>query len=446
MRISYFIISLFLALIASQAWAGNTHEFLLENGLKLIVKEDHRAPVVMSSVWYKVGASNETLGITGISHALEHMMFRGTPSFGPGELPRIIADNGGEENASTWADLTNYYEKLPADKLAISFQLEADRMQHLSLEKQAFEKEIQVVMEERRLSTDDDPQQKTLERFNAAAHIASPYHHSVIGWMNDLKNMQVEDLRQWYKTWYTPNNATVLVIGDVKPEEVYVLAKQYFGPAQPRTLPIIKPEKEVEPLGKKEISVALPAKLPWLILGYNVPSLVTAQPIEEAYALEVLATILNGGDSARLPAKLVRATQIAVSTSANYELYSRLDGLFTLSATPSQKSTLQQLEAALLTEIKNLQTTPITSAELARVKTGLIASKVFEQDSIQAQATEIGDLMSIGRSWQDADAYQQRVEAVTAAQIQAVAKKYLVEQRLTIGKLQPLTMDAIKKG
>ena len=436
-----YIFAIFLILFSSSIWAGNIHEFKLQNGLKLIIKEDHRAPVVFSSVWYKVGASNEPLGITGISHVLEHMMFRGTPTFGPGELPRIIADNGGQQNASTWADFTNYYQELPAEKLAISFQLEADRMQHLSLDEQAFKQEIQVVMEERRLSTDDNPNQKTLERFNAAAHIASPYHHSIIGWMNDLQNLRIEDLKQWYQTWYTPNNAIVLVIGDVKPEQVYTLAQHYFGPLPSRPLPLIKPQKEIEPLGKKEISVALPAKLPWLLLGYNTPSLLTAVPSPEAYSLEVLAAILSGGDSARLPARLIRAKQIAASTSVNYDLYSKLDGLFTLSALPSQKTNLQQLEAALLTEIKNLQTKPVSSEELARAKTGLIASKTFEQDSISTQAIEIGTLVSLGRSPQDADAYPERIQAVTSQQIQAVANKYLTEQRLTIAKLQPLTMQ-----
>lgn len=429
-----------LSLLTSLALGGDTQEFTLQNGLKLVVKEDHRTPVVFSSVWYRVGSSYEPLGITGISHALEHMMFRGTPSFGPGELSRIIADNGGEENASTSDDFTNYYEELPADKLEISFKLEADRMQHLSLDAQAFSKEIQVVMEERRLRTDDDPESKLFERFCATAYIASPYHHSTIGWMNDLANMQVTDLRQWYQTWYAPNNATVLVVGDVKPHEVHALAQQYFGPLPSRSLPPVKPQKEVEPLGKREVRVAIPAKLPYLLLGYNVPSLVTSESLSDAYALEVLAAILNGGDSARLPAKLVRAKQMAASTSVNYDVYSRLDGLFTLSAVPTAKFSLEQLEGALLTEINNLKAKLVTPPELARAKTGLIASKTFQRDSIRAQATEIGDLISVGLSWQDADAYPQRVQAVTATQVQTVAKKYLLDQRLTVGKLQPLAM------
>lgn len=434
------IIGSLLILLNSLAWAGDTQEFTLANGLKLIIKEDHRTPVVFSSVWYRVGSSYEPQGITGISHALEHMMFRGTPTFGPGELSRIIADNGGEENAATSEDLTYYYEKLPADKLAVSFKLEADRMQHLSLDEQAFNKEIQVVMEERRLRTDDDPQSKLFERFCATAHIASPYHHSTIGWMNDLVNMRVTDLRQWYQTWYTPNNATVLVVGDIKPHEVLALAQQYFGPLPSRPMPAVKPQKEVEPLGKREVQVTLPAKLPYLLLGYNVPSLVTAESLPEVYALEVLAALLNGGDSARLPARVVRATQMAASTSVNYDLYSRLDGLFILSAVPTAKFNLEQLEAALLSEVNNLKRKPVTSQELARAKTGLIASKTFQRDSISVQATEIGNLISVGRSWQDAGAYPQRIQAVTAAQVQTVAKKYLVEERLTVGRLEPLAM------
>ena len=442
----WIIIGLLLPLFNALAWAGDTQEFTLANGLKLIVKEDHRSPVVFSSVWYRVGSSHEPLGITGVSHVLEHMMFRGTPRFGPGELSRIIADNGGKENAATSDDFTYYYEELPADKLAISFKLEADRMQHLSLDEQAFNKEIQIVMEERRLRTDDNPESKLFERFCATAYIASPYHHSTIGWMNDLANMRVIDIRQWYQTWYTPNNATVLVVGDVKSQEVYALTQQYFGPLPSRPLPVVKPQKEVEPLGKREAIVAVPAKLPYLFLGYNVPSLVTAASPSEAYALEILAALLNGGDSARLPTKLVRAKQIAASTSVAYDLYSRLDGLFILSALPAAKYNLEQVEGALLAEINSLKAKPVTPQELARSKTGLIASRTFQRDSIESQAGEIGSLISVGRFWQDAEAYSQRIQAVTAAQVQAVAKKYLSDQRLTVGKLQPLPMKSVNTG
>ena len=226
-------------------WAGDVHEYHLKNGLTLLVKEDHRAPVVISEIWYKVGSSYEPNGTTGISHALEHMMFRGTGKFGPGVLEKIVSENGGEQNAFTDSDFTAYYQKFSVDKLAVSFELEADRMRNLLLRPQDFLKEIQVVMEERRMRVDDNPQEILLERLNAAAFVASPYHHPVIGWKNDLQNMTVEDLRKWYQTWYAPNNAILVVVGDVNPNLVYQLAQTYFSNLKPIILPKIKPKKEI---------------------------------------------------------------------------------------------------------------------------------------------------------------------------------------------------------
>ncbi|MGB6976911.1 MAG: pitrilysin family protein, partial [Gammaproteobacteria bacterium] len=276
---------------ASNTFAGPVHEYQLKNGLKLLVKEDHRAPVAVSQVWYKVGSSYEPRGITGISHALEHMMFRGSEHYGPGEFSRIIADIGGEQNASTSYDYTNYYELLSADKLPIAFQLEADRMRHLLLREQDFKNEIQVVMEERRMRTDDNPQALTFERFMAAAHVANPYHHPTVGWMSDLQNMRVEDLRAWYQKWYAPNNAIVIVVGDVEPEKIHQLAEKYFGELKPVQLPPLKPSPEINTPGKRVITVAAPAKLPWLVMGYNTPVLKTNQHPSDIYALLVLAGI-----------------------------------------------------------------------------------------------------------------------------------------------------------
>lgn len=440
-RFAIFSISLFIS-VFSWAAENNVHEYTLKNGLKLIVKEDHRAPVAITEVWYKVGSGYEPDGITGISHALEHMMFRGSKNYSSAQFLQTIAENGGEQNAFTSYDYTGYYEMMGADKLPISFKMEADRMRNLSLNETDFAKEIQVVMEERRMRTDDDPQQLTTERFLAASVVSGPYHHPPIGWMNDLQNMTIGDVRQWYQTWYAPNNAIVVVVGDVNPDNVYQLAQQYFGPLKPSVLPKLKPEKELQSLGTRVVTVETPAKLPYLMMGYNTPEVNTAAEKWEPYALEVLQGILDGGDSGRLEKNLVRGKQLASEIDVDYEPYFRTDFLFGIAATPAQGHTATELENAILGEITQLQSQPVTEEELERVKAQLIANKVYEKDLITNQAQEIGSLESVGLSWREADNGLQQIKAITSAQVQAVAKKYLTPQRLTVAILKPLPMPA----
>lgn len=432
------LLPLIACLWALTGSAAPAQEFKLPNGLKLIVKEDHRASVVMSQVWYKVGSSYESDGITGISHALEHMMFRGSKNYGPNQFIQIIGENGGEQNAFTAYDFTAYHEMLSADKLAIAFKLEADRMRNLSLKAEDFAKEIQVVMEERRLRIEDDPQQLTVERFLAAANVSNPYHHPIIGWMDDLQHMTIDDLRQWYQNWYGPNNAVVVVVGDVKPEVVYQLAQEYFGKLPMIKLPTLKPQKEIKPLGKRTLIVKAPAKTPWLIMGYNTPVLNTAEQRWEPYALYVLTAILDGGESARLESNLVRGKQIVSEVDVGYNPYDRIDNVLILEATPADGHTVKEVREALQAEIKRLQTEPVTPAELARVKAQIIANKVYQKDSIEYQAYEIGSLESVGISWQEADQAIKAIEQITPEQVQAVAKKYLTDERLTVAVLQPL--------
>lgn len=419
------------------------HEYMLDNGLKLIVKEDHRAPVVVSQVWYKVGSSYEPTGLTGISHVLEHMMFKGTPNHPPNAFSRIIAANGGRENAFTGRDYTGYYQQLENSRLPISFELEADRMRHLLLPEAEFAKEIQVVMEERRLRTDDDPEALTYEHFNGVAFINSPYRHPVIGWMDDLENLTVADLKQWYATWYAPNNATVVVVGDVNPEEVLSLAKKYFGPLKANKVIPPKPRREIEQLGIREIKVKAPAELPYLLMGYQTPALTTIDKGSEweTYALEVLAGVLDGGDSARLSKHLVRDSQIAASASAGYSLYTRLQNLFMLDGTPAQGRTIAELEQALRAQIKRLQDEKVSDAELTRIKAQVVASEVYGRDSTMSQAMQIGTLETVGLDWRLIDDYVAKISAVTAAQIQQVARKYLIDDHLTLAVLDPLPID-----
>ncbi|GAB6066723.1 pitrilysin family protein [Methylothermus subterraneus] len=429
-------------LLPALAFAGKVHEFKLDNGLKLVVKEDHRAPVVVSQVWYKVGSSYESEGMTGISHMLEHMMFKGTEKYGPGEFSRIIAENGGRENAFTGADYTAYFESLERSRLGIAFELEADRMRNLRLDEKEFRKEQQVVLEERRLRTEDQPRAKTYEYFMATAYTNGPYRHPVIGWPSDIEHLTLDDLKAWYERWYAPNNATLVVVGDVDPKRTFALAKRWFGALKPSAIPPLKPRAEVEQVGERRLTVRLPAELPYLIMGYKVPVLASL-PKErrwEAYALAVLAGILDGGESARLTSRLIRGRQVAASVGANYDLYDRLPNLLVLEGTPAQGHTLVELEQSLRAEVEKLQTEPVTPEELARVKTQVTAETVYERDSMFYQAMQIGLLETVGLGWQRMDEYEEQIHQVTAAQVQEVARKYLIPERLTVAYLEPLPL------
>ena len=424
--------------------AGSVHEYELANGLKLIVKEDHRAPVVVSQVWYGVGASYEHDGITGVSHVLEHMMFKGTDRHGPGEFSRIIAENGGSENAFTSKDYTAYFQRLEKSRLPVSFELEADRMRNLKLDEKEFAKEVKVVMEERRLRTEDKPTSLTYEQFMATAYTSGSYRIPTIGWMDDLQNMVLADLQRWYDRWYAPNNATVVVVGDVDPQAVLALAKKHFGPLKPEVLEPPKPRIEPEQVGKRRITVRRPAKVPYMVMGYKTPVLKTASEEWEPYALTVLAGVLDGGSSARLSRELVRGQQIAASAGASYDPYARQSSMFLLDVTPANSRTIESAEQALQEQIQRLRTEPVAQDELDRIKAQTIAGEVYQQDSIFYQGMVIGKLETTGMSWRLKDEFVERINAVTAEQVQAVAKKYLVESGLTVAVLEPLPMDSEK--
>ncbi|KKN61655.1 hypothetical protein LCGC14_0519870 [marine sediment metagenome] len=425
---------------------ANVTEYQLDNGLKLIVKEDHRAPVVVSQIWYKVGSSYEQNGTTGISHQLEHMMFKGTENLGPNEFSQIIAANGGDENAFTGRDYTAYFQTLEKDRLEVSFRLEAERMRKLVIDGKELLKERQVVAEERRMRTDDDPQALVSEAFNSAAFVNSPYHHPVIGWMTDINNYEAEDLRKWYQKWYAPNNATVVVVGDVKPEAVLALAKKYFGPLKPETTAILKPQVEIEQTGKRTIEVNAPAGLPYMMMGWKVPVIKTIDKdlAWEPYALEMLAGILDGGDSARFSRNLVRGEEVAAGVGASYGLFSRLSDVFTVAGTPVKGKTIADLQQSIMKQITQLQTEPVSEQELNRIKAQVVANAVYERDTVFYQAMQIGMLETIGLDWHLGDAYVANVQAVTAEQVQAVAKKYFIDKGLTVAELIPMSMDGKK--
>ena len=416
-------------------------EHTLENGLKIVVQVDKRAPIASVQVWYKVGSADEVRGLTGISHALEHMMFRGTPKYPNDLYSEIISKNGGRDNAFTTQDFTGYYANVEKSKVALCLELEADRMQHLTLDPALYQLEMKAVREERRLRTDDNPKSVTYERFLAAAHINGPYHHPIIGWMDDLFHFTDADLRHWYEQYYVPNNATVVVIGDVEPKQIFELAQKYFGAIPKKNLPKPLPSKDIAPLGERRIKVEYAAELPYLMMGFQVPSMITAKEAWEPYALAVLANALDGGESARLPKNLVREQEICASCYAHYDFLQRFDTQFILRGTPSEGTSVAKLEQAMQAELTKLKTQKLETKELSRIKTQLMADEVFSKDAITDQAEVLGTFESIGSNWQASQQMIDNIQAVTAEQVQQVAQKYLINTRLTVAELVPLRQE-----
>ncbi|MFM7524102.1 MAG: M16 family metallopeptidase [Betaproteobacteria bacterium] len=422
--------------------AADTHEFRLANGLKLIVKEDHRAPTVVNMVWYRAGSIDELNGTTGVAHVLEHMMFKGTKKLKPGEFSKRVAELGGRDNAFTSKDYTAYHQQVERSRLEKVMALEADRMQNLTMDPAEFSKEIRVVMEERRLRTEDKPLSLLREALFATAFVASPYRHPVVGWMDDLQNMTAADALAWYQRWYAPNNAVVVIAGDVDPQQVLKLAEKYFGAIPPKTLPKTKPQQEPPQLGIRRVNVKAPAENPFLMMAYKVPRLLDVEKDDDPYALELLAAVLDGYDNARLPAKLVRTDRIANSVDAGYDGTGRGPALFMLAGAPTKESSVDKLEAALRAELQKIANEGVSNDELKRVKAQVIAEQIYKRDSVFGQAMEIGSVELSGISHKQIDRMIERLSSITPQQVQAAAQKYFSDDQLTVATLTPLPLAA----
>lgn len=432
-------ISIFLlASLTLQAPAA-IQKFTLSNGLKVIVKEDHRAPVAVSMIWYNVGSSDEPAGINGVSHFLEHMMFKGTPTHPQGVFSKTIASIGGQENAFTNYDYTAYFEKISAHDLPIALELEADRMRNTVFKEEEFIREMKVVQEERRLRTDDNPQALAFERYYATSHLAYPYQHPVIGWMSDLQQMTMDDAKTWYDNFYAPNNATLVVVGDVNPSKVKDLAQMYFGQIQAKPVFVRKKQPEPPALGPKSVDVYAAAKLPMLIFGYTVPSIMTASTPWEPYALELVSSILDADNSSRLAKNIIRGSKIAVTTDIYFDPFTRYEGQFMFFGVPTRDHQLSEVKSAIIKEINKLKMDLISEQELKRVKTQLFAQKTFDKDSIYGQAMELGMLETIGIGAEEAERHMEKIDAITPAQIQEVVKRYFVDNAVTETRLFPLS-------
>ncbi len=442
-------IVIFSCLLPLFAQANNeVQEITLKNGMRVIVKEDHRAPVVASMVWYRAGSLDEVNGKTGVAHLLEHMMFKGTKTTKPGEYSEIVAAAGGRENAFTGADYTAYYQRLEKSKLLVSMKMESDRMQNLVITEEEFKKEIKVVMEERRWRTDDKPKAQVNELFNSIIFRAHPYGKPIVGWMNDLENMTYKDAIDWYKMWYSPSNAILVVGGDVDTKDVFAKAKKYFGKIPAYEIANRKPQIEPKQNGSRRAILKAPGKLPYIQMGYPVPSLGKdgIKNGKETFALEVLVGILSGSSSSRLNQNLVRNSPKAISVGAGYRMLSRGgQSTFEMYATPSEKVSVVDLEKYLKLELENIVNNGVTDTELNRVITSVIAGEVYQKDSVFGAIMQIGQLETMGYSHKIVDDYIDNIKKVKSKDIQEVIKKYFHEDALTVVTLDPQPLDKNKK-
>ena len=441
LRISFLI---FICTPLSWAAGADTHEYHLSNGLKLIVREDHRAPTVAHMVWYRAGSMDEVNGKTGVAHVLEHMMFKGTKKVKSGEFSRLVAAVGGRENAFTSRDYTAYFQQVEKSRLDEVIQLEADRMSNLNFDDAEFLKEIQVVMEERRLRTEDNPSSLLNESLMATAYMSSPYRHPVIGWMNDLQNMKAIDARDWYRSWYAPNNATVVISGDVDPKQVLKTVEKYYGAVDAHELPVRKPQIEPPQKGVKQVQVKAPADSAQLTMAWKVPKLEPGKLDDvEPYALELLTAVLDGYDNARLNRTLVKQEKVVNDVGVGYDMISRGPELFLISTTMAKGKTVAQAQGSIRKALEELKQKGILESELKRIKVRILSDQIYKRDSIFGQAMEIGSTEMAGFSWKDIDFMLEKMQTITPEQVQAVAKKYLVDEGLTIAILDPQARQSV---
>ena len=429
--------------------ASGAQQFTLKNGMQLIVQPDRRAPTAVHMVWVRVGSMDEVDGTTGVAHLLEHMMFKGTKTLPPGEFSRRVAALGGRENAFTSRDYTGYYQQIPSNRLEDVMKLESDRFAHNHWPDDEFKKELEVVKEERRLRTEDQPRAVLSEQLFAAAFTASPYRRPIVGWMSDLDSMTPADARAFYRTWYTPTNAVVVVAGDVDVAQVRALAEKYYGGIPAHALPERKPRTEPPQQGLRRIAVKAPAEQVYVALAFRAPSLERLeQPAatdRDALALMVLSAVLNGYDGARLDRALTQGdNRVADSASSSAMVTGRGPSLFMLTGVPAAGKTAQQVEDALRAEVARVARDGVSEAELTRVKTQWIASTVYERDSVFSQAQELGGNWIQGFPLDANDRLLDLLRTVTPAEVQAVAAKYFGDDQLTVATLLPQPLDTAR--
>jgi zinc protease len=414
-------------------------EHRLKNGLKVLLLRESRAPIISVQVWYRVGSRNEELGKTGLSHLTEHLMFKGTEKIGPKDFVRLVQRPGGTDNAFTSRDYTAYFENGPKTELRKWLEMEADRMRGLKVNEENFLTERNVVLEERRLRTEDDPVSFLFEEVMAAAFKAHPYQWPVIGWFNDIQKLTRDDFLQHYRRYYQPNNCTLVVVGDIDPQEALKEIEATFGaiPAGPEPPKVTA--KEPRQYGERRVVVHREAQLPYLFMAYHTPN--WEDP--DAYPLELLARVLSQGRSSRLYHSLVYQQRLALQAGADYDSDTANPSLFTFYGQPLPGKTVAQLEAAVEAEVKRLQTEPVTAEELQKAKNQTLAGYYMSLDSLFFRGMVLGRLETVAR-WTLVKEFVPKIMQVTAEDLQRVAKKYLVAENRNVGTLSPIKTDKPK--
>lgn len=419
--------------------ATQARQFTLSNGMTLIVQPDRRSPTAVHMLWVRVGSMDEVDGTSGVAHALEHMMFKGTQHIKPGEFSRQVAALGGQENAFTTRDYTGYYQQIPNGKLEDVMKLEADRFADNQWADVEFQREIEVVKEERRMRTEDQPRALLGEQQAAAVFIASPYRRPVVGWMSDLDAMTADDVRNFHRQWYVPANAAIVVAGDVDVERVRALAEKYYGRIPARAVPTRKPRTEPVQRGIRRIEFKAPAEQSYVSLAFRAPRLESIDGESDVWALVVLSALLDGYPGARLDRALTQGPDRVADEAGSYAgLTGRGPQLFELDGVPAAGKTPEAVEAALRAEVARVARDGVGAAELARVKTQWVASQTYKLDSVMAQGRELGANWVQGLPLDASARIVAQLQKVTAEEVQTVAAKYFGDDQLTVATLRPL--------
>jgi zinc protease len=433
-KVETFLLSVLLVFsIPAVSSSADIREYTLDNGLKVIISEDHKVPLAIFQIWYRVGSRYEVSGKTGLSHLLEHMMFKGTPKYSSKEFSRIIQRNGGINNAFTTKDYTTYFQEIASDRIGISIDLESDRMANLIMDPGETASECSVVMEERRMRNEDDPQNSLFEETVATAFMTHPYRRPVIGWMTDISRLRRKDLVSYYKKYYSPNDAFIVVVGDVDTDRMLKKIKDAFGEKKEAEIDKVTVTREPEQRGEKRIHLRKEAELPYIVVAYHAPSF----PQGDSFALDVLSSILSSGKSSRFYRSLVYDKKIALNAGSDYDGMHIDPFLFFLYGTPAHGKGLAELEQGLYAEVDSIKASLPSEREVQKAKNQIEASFIFGQDSIYMQAMKIGIFEILG-GWRLMDSYLEGIRKVTPEDVQRVAKKYLVEDNRTVGILLPV--------
>lgn len=438
-HLSHFIGVVLLISPVTYAETAKTSEHVLPNGLKVIIREDHRAPMVMSHIWYKVGSADEPQNLMGISHVLEHMMFKGTSKVPNDEFTRLSRKYGGTINAATFTNYTNYYQLYPKAYFPLALELEADRMVNLQLRQEDFEPEIKVVMEERRQRTDDNPRAKAYEQFKSVSYQNSHYKQPIIGTMQTLNQIRLKDLKQWYQKWYSPNNAILVIVGDVETNPTLDLVKQYFAQIPAQSTSKRNSVLEAENIGFRQMQIKTNVEVPNLYMTWNTKSIATANNPTDAYTLNMIRSILDSGISSRLQERLVRNQKLLTTVSVSYDPYNRGDSLFSISAIPAPDTSLDVAEQAIIEQLNLIKVEPVSDYELERIKTRFLSNLVYNQDNIAEQAKMLGNLAVNDLDYKVMENMPAYFDSLQPQDIQRVAQEFFIPENLSRLQLLPET-------